>query len=166
MANQTIGWLIKNRLVKGQAEGEVSRVWNSILQIEFPIATGYATGPETLIEDRRADLFTAHIVFEGQTQEYKFLIIECKAPGLESQDKIWEEAKEQLDAYLAGIATGKSRKKRKFGAIAVGKCVRFYEWNSATPKTADALDNGVIYYLDRQCQTVTNWLRFFRDNHQ
>ncbi|KAF2474129.1 uncharacterized protein BDR25DRAFT_351667 [Lindgomyces ingoldianus] len=60
IANQTIDWLIKNRLVKGQAEGEVSRAWNSILQLEFPVMTGYATGPETPINGRRADLFTAH----------------------------------------------------------------------------------------------------------
>ncbi|SRR6266536_3606873 len=164
MENQTIEWLIKNRLAGGQLEGETSRVWNSILQIEFPVSTGYTTGPETQIQGRRADLFTAHFVFENQAKEYKFFIVECKAPGLETESRIWADALEQLNSYPAGISTSRHGK-RKFGAIAVGKVVQFYEWNKET-ETADALDNGTSYYIDRQCQTVTGWLRYFRENHQ
>src|SRR6266487_4483485 len=105
MENQTIEWLIKNRLAGGQLEGETSRVWNSILQIEFPVSAGYATGPETQIQGRRPDLFTAHVVFENQAKEYKFLIVECKAPRLVTQDGIWAGALEQLNSYLSGIST-------------------------------------------------------------
>jgi hypothetical protein len=41
-----IEWLIKNRLVKGQPEGETSRVWDDILHEYFRSSEGYSTGPE------------------------------------------------------------------------------------------------------------------------
>ncbi|KAF1961772.1 hypothetical protein CC80DRAFT_436093, partial [Byssothecium circinans] len=122
MANQMVAWLIKNRLIAGQLEGETARVWNTILQIEFPAADGYATGPETQIAGRRADLFTAHIVFGNQAQEFKFLIVECKRPALEGQNQVWEAAGSQLSTYLSGIANTRPSG-RKFGAVAVGKVV-------------------------------------------
>ncbi|KAF2470539.1 uncharacterized protein BDR25DRAFT_225863, partial [Lindgomyces ingoldianus] len=164
MANQMVAWLIKNRLVPGQLEGETARVWNTILQIEFPATAGYATGPETQIAGHRADLFTTHIVFGNQAPEFKFLIVECPRPAVEGQNQVWQDAGAQLKTYLSGIASSRSGG-RKFGAVAVGKVVRFYEWDNDS-SSLNLLANGDHFYLDRQCASVTRWLRFFRDNHQ
>ena len=105
-----------------------------------------------------ADLFTAHIVLDTRYNERKFLIVECKAPGLETQDAVWTEASIQLRTYLSAIHGNH----RKYGAIAIGKVVRFYEW------TNDLIDfNGDdgIYYLDRQCQSISQKLEYFKKNH-
>ena len=96
MGIPSLEWLIKNRLVKGQPEGETARVWNDILHTCFPVEDGYSTGPEMSINGGKADLFTAHLVLDKQWHEKKFLIVECKAPGLESQDSIWEAGVNQI----------------------------------------------------------------------
>ncbi|KAF2792030.1 hypothetical protein K505DRAFT_247558, partial [Melanomma pulvis-pyrius CBS 109.77] len=152
MDNEMVAWLIKNKLVPGQLEGETARVWNTILQIGFPATAGYATGPETQINGRRADFHTAHTVFGNRAQEFKFLIVECKRLAIEGQDQVWEDAGIQVGAYLSGIA--KSRPSgRKFGAVAIGKMVRFYEWDTKAVSLTTLAD-GTYFYIDRQCATV------------
>ena len=123
MEVDTIKWFIKNRLTRGHKEDETSRVWNEILHLEYSIDDGYTTGTEINLNGK-ADLFTAHLVAETRAKEYKFLVVECKAPGLETQDAIWDDAADQLADYLGSLAENNS--KRIFGAIAVGKVVRFY----------------------------------------
>lgn len=76
MADATIEWLIKNRLVPGQPEGETARVWNTILNFLYPLASGYTTGPEMPMGSGKSDLFTAHLVIGGtRAKEYKFFIV-------------------------------------------------------------------------------------------
>jgi hypothetical protein len=110
----------------------------------------------------RADLFTTHLVIATMAKEYKFLVVECKAPGLETQDRVWTGAISQLNTYLGSIAARNN--KRIFGAIAVGKVVRFYEWDQESNQIKNVVQNDAYFYIDRQCQTVTGWLAFFRDN--
>lgn len=153
MAIPTIAWLIENRLTPKHTEAETSRVWDDILHDYFKSAEGYSTGPEMQFGSGRADLFTAHIVLEGRAQEKKFLIVECKHPGDESQGGLWRTGTQQLQNYLRRIPTSRHR---KFGAVAVGKTVRFYEWVNGA--LVDFENDGPIYYLDRQCQDVTRVL--------
>ena len=60
---------------------------------------------------------------ESRNSLKKFLIVECKAPDLEGPGSVWGEGARQLQEYLSTI-TGNHR---KFGAVAVGRYVRFYE---------------------------------------
>ncbi|EGY21646.1 uncharacterized protein VDAG_03086 [Verticillium dahliae VdLs.17] len=115
----TLEWAIENRLTNGQPEGETSRVWNAILSKIFRIEDGYMTGPEMLHEGGRADLFTAHIVFNPMHEEKKFLVVECKAPGRETDDDLWAEAADQLARHLKSFKP----RNRLYGAIANGKAL-------------------------------------------
>jgi hypothetical protein len=160
----SIRWFIKNRLKRGFLEGETSRVWNEILHHNYAAANGYTTGPEMQV-DGRIDLFTSHLVLDARAKEYKFLVVECKAPGLETQDAIWEEGFDQLKDYLESISQKRIKPERIFGAIAVGKIVKFYEWNWIFNCIENIAPDDGYFYIDRQCQTVTNRLTFFRDNH-
>lgn len=155
MEIQAISWRIKNRLVPGQPEGETSTVWNGILHEVFPPRENYATGPEMLFGSGKADLFTAHLVFEPRAHEKKFIIIECKAPGEATRTSTWEEGADQLHGYLATIPVRSQQ--RRFGAIAIGKTVRFYEF--ANGQLFDYKNDGSIRYLDRQCQDITTILK-------
>jgi hypothetical protein len=159
MEFDVIQWLVKNRLVPGQPEGETSRAWNMILNEIFKLSEGYSTGPEMLMGSGKSDLFTAHLVFDVRHSEKKFLVVECKAPGLESQTGVWDEAVVQLQRYLNSITS----RNRKFGAIAVGRVVRFFELQGRSLVDFDG--DGDIYYLDRQCQSVTGKLTYFRAHH-
>lgn len=111
-----------------------------------------------LLGQGRADLFTAHIVIDTRLDERKFLIVECKAPGIETYSSVWKMGVDQLQAYLGSLEGDQ----RKFGAIAVGKCVRFYEWKD---RALHDISDGKIFYLDRQCQSVMQHLVYFRENH-
>ncbi|KAG7104466.1 hypothetical protein HYQ46_002077 [Verticillium longisporum] len=115
----TLEWAIKNRLTNGQPEGETSRVWNVILNKVFQIEDGYMTGPEMLLKGGRADLFTAHVVFNSRHEEKKFLVVECKAPGRETEDELWIEAAAQLARYLKSFKP----RNRLYGATANGKAL-------------------------------------------
>jgi hypothetical protein len=74
--------------VKGQLEGETTRVWDDILHNYFKSREGYSTGSELMIGRGFADIFTAHIVLGTRYNEKKFFIVECKAPGLETRDAV------------------------------------------------------------------------------
>lgn len=160
MASSTLEWLIKNGLVDGKPEGETNTVWTMILTSFFKLDEGYVNGSEMSLGGGRADLYTAHIVSHFRNERLKFLVVECKAPGRETRDEAWAMGALQLQRYLSGISSGN----RKFGAIAVGKCVRFYELNR-NGSLEDFQNDGNIYWLDRHCQSVTRKLQYFRDNH-
>lgn len=150
--------LIKNRLVKGETERETFRIWNDILAQYFPGPKNYSIGPELFPEARRAVLFTAHLIPETSWEEKKFITVECMAPGLETEDSVWQDAFNKLEQDLADI----SGQHRKYGAIAIGSCVRFYEWRDYQ---LFSIADGQTFYLDRQCKTITKQLLDFRENH-
>ncbi|KAK4155083.1 hypothetical protein C8A00DRAFT_32074 [Chaetomidium leptoderma] len=159
MENPYTAGAIQDYLVKGQPEGMTSTIWNTLLKKYFPDAEGYLTKPEMVFGDGKADLYTAHIVHGARKSLQKFLIVECKTAGLETQRSIWKEGANQLERYLRSIKGDH----RKFGAIAIGKHVRFYELIDTF--LVDFDDDGEIYLLDRQCQSVSGKLIYFRDNH-
>ncbi|KAI0537524.1 hypothetical protein GGR58DRAFT_502099 [Xylaria digitata] len=155
-----IAFFIRNRLVEGHEEWETGTVWNDILHLYFTADAGYSTGPEMSLGGERAGLSTIHIIFDTEASEKKFLIVEYRAPGLENQDTIWMEAVRQLQQYLAGIT---SHQHRKYGVVAIGKTVRFFEW--VDDKLIDFQNDGTVYHIDLQCKTVTARLEYFRDHH-
>lgn len=113
----------------------------------------------------RPDLFTSHLVFSLSTsvREHKFLVVECKAPGQEGAASIWTEGLTQLNNYLASIAHNSN--KPKFGAIAVGKVVKFYRWDKNNGVARNMAGDDTYFYLDRQCRSVMRYLTHFRGNH-
>ena len=120
MAIPVINWLVKNRLSRVHGEDETSRVWNEILHHVYAVGQGYSTGPEIQLNGK-ADLYTAHLVTDGRAREYKFLVVECKKPGLDTQAAIWRRATDQLNGYFGSLA--RRNLNRIFGAIAVGRVV-------------------------------------------
>lgn len=162
MAQQTIEWLLKYRVVSGEPAGETARVWNAILAMVFPVADLYTTGFDMLATQGTLVLFSSKAVSNQTREECEFFIIECIAPTVEAQDPGWEPYLGQLNSLL-GKASSRDGK-RKFGAIAAGHVVQFFEWdrNSGCAMNADAYDRR--FYIDRQCQSVTRWLQYFRDN--
>lgn len=101
----------------------------------------------------KADLFTAHLVFEPRAHEK--IIVECKAPGEEIKTSTWDEGVRQLRLYLGAIPINSQH--RRFGPIAIGKTVRFYERTNR--QLFDYNNDGSIRYLDRQCQDITTILQ-------
>ncbi|KAI1808839.1 hypothetical protein F4811DRAFT_548416 [Daldinia bambusicola] len=99
--------LIRNRLVEGNPESETFRVWDNILHCCFPGEQNFSIGRGTILGGGRADLFTSYLVLEPGFDERIFLIVKCKAPGLETRnDDIWRQAVTQLEEYFGGSIAG------------------------------------------------------------
>ena len=65
---------------------------------------------------------------------------------MEGQNQVWEKTGTQLSTYLSSIANTRLCR-RKFGAVTVGKVVKFYEWNKDS-RSLTSLANGAYFYLD------------------
>ncbi|KFX85882.1 hypothetical protein V490_09345 [Pseudogymnoascus sp. VKM F-3557] len=170
MELESISWLIKNRLRPELHEGETKRIWITILSWFFSAAAGYATGPEmTMDGQRRADVVATHIFKTTRMNEINFLVVECKAQKYITTPTAWGKAFGELKGYLAYIYHNKYKKrsgKRLFGAIAIGRTVKFYEWvgGKDSPLKVIAGEDQPLY-INRQCRTVTDWLTYIRENH-
>ena len=131
----------------------------SIITKLFPTEKGFFNGPVSQFGGARADLFTLHSVLSFKTHEKNFFVVEYRPPGDEPDTDAWTTAVEELRQYLGGISEGNSNS-RIFGAIAIFRAVRFYELNDGY--LCDLNGDGSIYYLDRQCKTITEKLKYIR----
>ena len=145
-----IEWYIENRLTNGNPEYETARVWNLVLNRILKFGDGYSTGFETM-----AGISTNHLALEVKLREKIVFVIKCIAPDTETKLPILQEQADQLKDYLKAIKTHR----RKFGAIAAGKTVRFYELRDGD--LVDFEDDSSTYYLDRQCASVSRKLGLF-----
>lgn len=163
MTQPMIEWLLKYRVVSGEPAGETARVWNAILAMEFPIADLYTTGFDVRATQGTLVLYVAKAVSTQSGGQCEFLIIECLAPTVEAQDPGWEPGLSQLNSLLGRAAS--RDKKRKFGAIAAGWVVKFFEWDREAECVVNLEPHDGVLFIDFECQSVTNWLQHFRDNH-
>lgn len=167
MEVNSINWLIDNRMRPEHHEGETKRIWLTILPWFYTATTGYATGAEmTMNGTETADIVVTHIKKIRKINELNFLIVECKAPHLFTPDTHWNDAFDELKRYLTYTYTARGYTarggKRLFGAVAIGKGVKFYEWDGSS---AILLSGDAPLYIDRECRTVMSWLEYARDNH-
>ncbi|KAI0395286.1 hypothetical protein F5Y17DRAFT_210131 [Xylariaceae sp. FL0594] len=165
MEDSVIVWHIDNRLGKDHQESDVKDVWNLIICFHFIRLGGYSLSTEKGVPGGRMDMLVSELVHNpGRSSMKPFWIIECKAPGLEGQSAIWRDALDQLRRYYHGLTRGQTRKYPRYAAIAVGKTVRFYEFDPTTQEAQDFRGDGSVYRIDRQCQTITRHLEYIR-NH-
>jgi len=162
MGLYVVEWLIENCLVPGETEAETARVFSTSLLETFSRPDGYTI--HWTVENGKANLITTHVVLDTRHDEYEekiFFVIQCKAPGLERQSSVWDEVAENLREYLGGITSDN----RKFGAVAIGKLVRFYEFDEATGSLVDFDGDGTVYQMDLQCQAITEKFMHFREHY-
>lgn len=77
------------------------------------------------------------------TASQRFLVVQCKRTGPESRTSTWDEGVQQLDQYLS--ATNRTRHANLtpvYGIVAVGLCMRVYQYDDAT-NSVDIVDPGV-----------------------
>lgn len=163
---QSIAWSIKTKLVAGNKERETKGVWTTLLAVAFPPQDGFMLNPEFDLPSGRPDILVSRVSVSRRTQRHSFFIVECKPPCRETEGALWETATSQLLRYLRSIADDRrvaGSTNRKFGAIAMGRVVRFYE---LVDDNMIPLRNGnETYYIDLQCRTVTGLFNYIRQNN-
>ncbi|KAH7306012.1 hypothetical protein B0I35DRAFT_443696 [Stachybotrys elegans] len=156
MEEWLLEWLIENRLDPGEPERETSRIWGEILHWFFKLADGFSTGLANPLGCGEVDLFLAHLV--ESYDDKILLVVECEATNIEAQKQAWEDGQSQLERHLK--AHGGTH--QKFGAVAMGRAVRFYELIDG--QLAPLLHDATEYDIGRQCQDVISRLRYVQES--
>ncbi|OJJ41803.1 hypothetical protein ASPWEDRAFT_179500 [Aspergillus wentii DTO 134E9] len=161
MESEHLAWQIENRIQPGAPEKKITGTWNTILSMFFPPTQGYMSNFNRTRADGPLDVFIEHIETHApQPRPFKFLYVQCTASGNEDIDEVWEEKLLILSDQLRQFNS-----KRVFGAIAVGRAVKFYEWNSEMGKAVSLEQNPSPLFIDRHCQTVARHLEYIRNHH-
>ncbi len=164
----TLQWYIENRLLGEDPAVDMARIWNIILTWIYPIGSGYTTGPEASVGEGSSAFSTRHMIFGAG--EFTTLIVQCRPPEYETDTSTWNDCVVQLSDQLCSVAADVETPRlggiRHFGAIAIGRLVRFYEWKRDEQRIQNVASNDACFYVDRQCETVTHWLDYFRDHHR
>lgn len=151
---------ITHDMVSGKDEGQTRAAWDDILH-RFFSEHQFITGAQLQLGSGMVNLVTSIVVREPTVRRQKFFVlVECKAPGNSTFDSTWQGDVDQLKGYFVDL--DRSRREntpmRKFGAVANGKNVRFYEWLAAEEALIDFGD-GRSLYIDRECQDVMAMLK-------
>ena len=154
--------VIEVTLSSGNSESKTSVVWLTILGLVFPANQGFFAGPEGDLDGGHGYIFSLQTVLSPKFLRKYFFVVVCKKPGDEPQPGTWSQAVDQLRDHLGGTLAKDESKGRIFGAVAVGKAVRFYEYDEGN--LSDMNGDGEAYYIDRQCQTVTRKLEYIREH--
>ncbi|QKX60447.1 uncharacterized protein TRUGW13939_07592 [Talaromyces rugulosus] len=164
---------------KGTSEGHVAGVWNAILSWMFPVTDGYVTRPQDIHRyfggaKGFSDLHTFQ--YDAAGRRRFFLIVQCKPYSSEGSTADWQEAANQLRDYLSAIHKTRpaGRRTRVYGIAALGRRVRFFEYNDLTRNangwrpsgTWAVTHNGREFYdMRREATEVQSALDFILNNH-
>jgi hypothetical protein len=103
--------------------------------VQFPVAQEYIVRPQDQhgSQSGARGFSDLHVVQyrNNATEPEKFLIVQCKRAGTESQGAVWEEAVDQLDRYLRATHGKRAPAARTpvYGIAAVGKWMRVYKYD-------------------------------------
>lgn len=153
-----IRFIVVDRLVNLNGQpGNTNTIWLSILSRCFDVHDGYSPGPGYAFEAGRGHSFAYYLVKNCfSPPENRFLLVECSTPGNEAEPGIWSDAADKLKEHLSGVVPSE----RIYSAIAIGRIVRFYEWEDGSLR--DFQNDNTGYYIDLQCQSITQRLNCIR----
>jgi hypothetical protein len=149
-------------------------IWNAILALQFPVAQGYIIRPQERNTSQSGEQgFSDLHVFQyrnNATNADKFLIVQCKRAGTETQDAVWEQAVDQLSRYLSATH-GKRRPAARtpvYGIAAVGRYVRVYKYNDINQMVLNWVPKGIrwkMWNLKDHPQQIQRILDHILNNH-
>ncbi|KAJ5553652.1 hypothetical protein N7494_003030 [Penicillium frequentans] len=127
-----------DRVTRAGHESIVYGVWNAILSSIFTPQDGYIVRPQdehTSQSGARgySDLHVFHYL-PGARRATKFLIVQCKRAGGETQSSVWREGVNQLHRYTVATQGTRAVRDRRpvYGIVAIGNSLRFYYYHEAS----------------------------------
>ncbi|KAJ5798751.1 uncharacterized protein N7503_006256 [Penicillium pulvis] len=132
-----------DRVPRAGHESIVYGVWNAILSSIFTPQNGYIVRPQDVHTSQSgargySDLHVFHYL-PGARRATKFLIVQCKRAGGETQPSVWREGVAQLHQYTAATHGIRAVPDRRpvYGIVAIGNCLRFYYYHEASSTIRD-----------------------------
>lgn len=144
---------------QGSLESNVRQAWSLILGDVFSMYEGFVVNHEADIRGRRLDIEVCRV---NNNHRLNFLVLELKRYSYSNSDQALEDAETQLKGYLGSL--GHTQEGMLWGALCIGKSVQFYQCSKdGADVELFALHEGMLR-IDRQPQTVTQWLQYIRSN--
>ncbi|GCB25760.1 hypothetical protein AAWM_08645 [Aspergillus awamori] len=154
---------------RDQKEGIIAGLWNLILNIHFPPSEDFVHRPQHGRKEGYTDIQSNVWIQHNGAQSRRptaFLVTQCKRFDKEGQDSAWAEGVRQLNVYLGEIASSsKGRQYGIYGIVAIGKYVRFYEWDRNNRMVVD-LGNGDAYHVKNKGAQVVNLLNVIKQDNR
>jgi hypothetical protein len=142
--------------------------------VQFPVADGYIVRPQDRHDSQggRQGYSDFHVFHyrNNATTAVKFLIVQCKRPGTERQDAVWEQAVDQLNEYLSATHGKRPPAARSpvYGIAAVGKKMRVYKYDDINQQVLNWAPRGMrwdLWDVVDDAEKVQRILDHIRDNH-
>lgn len=144
---------------EGSLEFQVSEAWTLILRDAFSIYEGFRVDYEADIHGRRIDMEVCHM---NNHRMLNFLGLVLKRYAYLNSTHALEDAETELKKHLESL--GNTQEGRLWGALCIGKSVQFYQYSKESGHSGLlALHDGMLQ-IDRQPQTVKQWLQYIRSN--
>ena len=140
-------------------EQKVDVVWSLILGHYLSKGKAYVHARENRVRKGYVDIYTKQWVRRPGHQnrvQCPFLITQCKRQKRQWRDEAWDEGWHQIDKYLKALERKKSWKHPSYGIVAVGKYVRFYEWDTKE-KELLLYNNERKYHIINDAQEIENF---------
>jgi hypothetical protein len=147
-----------DQITADSTESHVSAAWTTILACVFSRWEGWAVNQEHNVPRGRLDMKVSHKV--GRTT-LNFFVLELKGAAQSTGQGSLSRYEDQLKRYL--LALGNTDDELLWGALCVGKNVQFYQLQKTEEGEGylDSMHEGMLR-IDRQPQTVTQWLQYIK----
>lgn len=144
---------------RGSLESDVRDAWSVILLDVFSVYEGFRINHEADIAGGRVDIEVCRL---SNHHRLNFLVLELKRYSYPNSDTALHAAEIQLRNYLRSL--GSTEVDKLWGALCIGKSVQFYQFTQVNGRGQLVTLHEGMLRIDRQPQTVTQWLQYIRSN--
>ncbi|KAF4499683.1 hypothetical protein FAGAP_4134 [Fusarium agapanthi] len=148
-----------SQISQGDLESNVREAWTFILGDVFSFYEGFRINHEADIAGGRIDMEVCRM---SNHRRLNFLVLELKRYSYPNSDTALRAAETQLRDYLRSL--GSTEVDKLWGALCIGKSVQFYQFSQANGRGQLVTLHDGMLRIDRQPQTVTQWLQYIRSN--
>lgn len=145
------------RITASSMESHVSAAWMTILTTVFNPWEGWAIDHEQNVPGGRLDM---QVSYNVNRTTLNFLVLELKGAAQSTSSSSLTAYEDQLKRYLLALGSANDE---LWGALCVGKNVQFYQLqkNGRGSGSLHSMHEGMLR-IDRQPQTVTQWLQYIK----
>ncbi|KAF4958085.1 hypothetical protein FGADI_2643 [Fusarium gaditjirri] len=148
-----------SQISQGGLESHVREAWSYILGDVFSFYEGFRINHEADIAGGRIDIEVSRM---SNHHRLNFLVLELKAYSYPNSDRALRAAETQLRNYI--VSLGSTEVDKLWGALCIGKSVQFYQFTQVNGRGQLLSLHEDMLRIDRQPQTVTQWLQYIRSN--
>ncbi|KAF4334216.1 hypothetical protein FBEOM_11958 [Fusarium beomiforme] len=153
------GDYLVSQITQSPLEVDVREAWSIIFGEIFCSYEGFSIRHEANLQGGRSDMEVSRII---NRHRLNFLVLELKRSSYLNSTRALRDAETQLKGYLDSL--GNTQDDKVWGALCIGKNVQFYQFSNGNgAPELFALHEGMLR-VDRQPQTVTQWLQYIRSN--